>query len=570
MYISLMITWNLISTPKLASVILIRLILIVIFRVNNVLFNQRSTILEWHLWSVNSADLNVQIIIDKIRIVFTLTVLTISFRVILFSISYISNDINLEYFITIVLRFILSINCLILFPHIVILLLGWDGLGLTSYLLVIYYINDKSLSAGILTALVNRIGDALIILGASVSLIRGHWNFTFRRYNRIWVVGAILLVAAITKRAQIPFSAWLPAAIAAPTPVSALVHSSTLVTAGIYLLIRFFPTLRIFWIFPVLCFYIGVITCIIARLSATFETDLKKIIALSTLSQLGIMIISLGLNQPSITFFHLITHALFKALLFICAGTIIHNSYNNQDIRIIGNLYKRIPTTCTVFNIANLSLCGFPFIAGFYSKDMVVETFLTTSIPISTRLLMIIRVALTAVYTVRLSIISLWNNFKGPSITYRSDTRKFTHISYFILIFGAIIRGVAFQWRIDPSIVVLTIPGRLKLLTLNIILGLRLSTFILIGIDRSIKGYNYLCSIIFLREITRSPANRISYRVAIILNYNEITWIEKLRGQGTLTIMKPTSINLNKINNIKLSQLLTIIAFIVILTVIIL
>lgn len=146
------------------------------------------------------------------------------------------------------------------------------------------------------------------------------------------------MICAMTKRAQIPFSAWLPAAIAAPTPVSSLVHSSTLVTAGVYLLIRFYASLRMFYYFCFFVFFSGVITCFMASLAAIYEYDLKKIIALSTLRQLGVMIIALGLGFPMLAFFHLVTHALFKALLFICAGTIIHSRYNNQDIRFIGDL----------------------------------------------------------------------------------------------------------------------------------------------------------------------------------------------------------------------------------------
>lgn len=145
-----------------------------------------------------------------------------------------------------------------------------------------------------------------------------------------------MIVAAITKRAQVPFSAWLPAAIAAPTPVSSLVHSSTLVTAGIYLLIRFYPRLSLINFFNCYVLYAGLVTSMLAGLAANYENDFKKVIALSTLSQLGIIIIIIGLGQPSVAFFHLITHALFKALLFICAGTIIHSRQNNQDLRIIG------------------------------------------------------------------------------------------------------------------------------------------------------------------------------------------------------------------------------------------
>lgn len=142
----------------------------------------------------------------------------------------------------------------------------------------------------------------------------------------------------MTKRAQVPFSAWLPAAMAAPTPVSSLVHSSTLVTAGVYLIIRFYPSLRAHDYFFCFVFYFGVITCLMASFSAIYENDLKKVVALSTLSQLGVMFMALGLGFPMLAFFHLVTHALFKALLFVCAGTIIHSMQNNQDIRLMGGI----------------------------------------------------------------------------------------------------------------------------------------------------------------------------------------------------------------------------------------
>lgn len=164
------------------------------------------------------------------------------------------------------------------------------------------------------------------------------WSFGGFCYNFVLFSSVCVIIGSITKRAQVPFSSWLPAAMAAPTPVSSLVHSSTLVTAGVYLLVRFYPSLRVHSYFCFLIFYVGVVTCLMARFSALYENDLKKIVALSTLSQLGVMIMALGLGLPILSFFHLITHALFKALLFICAGTIIHNIQNNQDVRLIGNL----------------------------------------------------------------------------------------------------------------------------------------------------------------------------------------------------------------------------------------
>merc|ERR1719347_256241 len=183
----------------------------------------------------------------------------------------------------------------------------------------------------------------------------------------------------MTKRAQIPFSAWLPAAIAAPTPVSALVHSSTLVTAGVYLLIRFRSVLE-GTVVQTGLLLLASLTMFMAGLGANFETDLKKIIALSTLSQLGVIMRVLALGFPDLAFFHLLAHALFKALLFICAGSIIHRVKDYQDIRIMGGLVYHIPLTSICINLANLALCGTPFLAGFYSKDIILEVAFISSI----------------------------------------------------------------------------------------------------------------------------------------------------------------------------------------------
>lgn len=264
-------------------------------------------------------------------------------------------------------------------------------------------------------------------------------SFT-RFYCTRFILVAVLL-AAITKRAQIPFSSWLPAAIAAPTPVSALVHSSTLVTAGVYLIIRFFFRIREFSFFSSFLFVVGTITCFIARSCAYFENDLKKIIALSTLSQLGVIILSLGIGQVLVRYYHLVTHALFKALLFICAGQVIHVNDSNQDIRLMGGLYNRMPMTVTRFNVANLSLCGIPYLSGFYSKDLIIENFYINSYSAFTRVMIIIRICLTSIYRMRLRYFSLWTSYKGGTMTKFSDERKYLIFSYFLLVSGAIIGG---------------------------------------------------------------------------------------------------------------------------------
>ncbi|KAF8480535.1 NADH dehydrogenase subunit 5, partial [Russula emetica] len=231
----------------------------------------------------------------------------------------------------------------------------------------------------------------------------------------IILIGGLVILAAITKRAQIPFSSWLPAAIAAPTPVSALVHSSTLVTAGVYLLIRFNVLLADTVLGQFLLLISG-LTIFISGLGANFEFDLKKIIALSTLSQLGLIISILSIGFPILAFFHLLTHALFKALLFICAGAIIHNIINSQDIRSIGGLCLNIPLTTSCFNIANLALCGIPFLAGFYSKDIILELVILSNVNIITFFFFFFSTGLTVCYSFRLVYYTITGNFNRMSL----------------------------------------------------------------------------------------------------------------------------------------------------------
>jgi NADH-ubiquinone oxidoreductase chain 5 len=236
----------------------------------------------------------------------------------------------------------------------------------------------------------------------------------------IFLISGLVILAAITKSAQIPFSSWLPAAIAAPTPVSALVHSSTLVTAGVYLLIRF-NVLFVDTIMRKLLLLIGGLTIFIAGVAANFEFDLKKIIALSTLSQLGLIIRILAIGYPKLAFFHLLTHALFKALLFICAGAIIHNMKNSQDIRDIGGLSFFMPLTTACLNLANLALCGLPFLAGFYSKDLILEVVSLSSINFFSFFLYFFSTGLTVCYSFRLTFYSLSGGFNESSLNCLND-----------------------------------------------------------------------------------------------------------------------------------------------------
>ena len=346
------------------------------------LFKDLIYFFEFEIFNFNSCDFILNFIFDWIGLLFISFVIFISSIVIFYSWEYINNDKNKTRFIYLVFLFIISIIFLIISPNLISILIGWDGLGLISYCLVIYFQNYKSFNAGILTALSNRIGDVALLISIAWIINIGRWRFYFylQFINLHCFFIFIVILAAITKRAQIPFSSWLPAAIAAPTPVSALVHSSTLVTAGVYLLIRFNNYLFLNNNFITILLFFGCLTIFISGLRANYEIDLKKIIALSTLSQLGLIIRTLSIGLVKFAFFHLLTHALFKSLLFLCAGIFIHRIINFQDIRFSGGFNNQIILTLIYFNISRLALCGIPFLSGFYSKDLILELILISNL----------------------------------------------------------------------------------------------------------------------------------------------------------------------------------------------
>ncbi|KYN03582.1 NADH-ubiquinone oxidoreductase chain 5 [Cyphomyrmex costatus] len=252
----------------------------------------------------------------------------------------------------------------------------------------------------------------------------------------------ILLLASITKRVQVPFSVWLPLAIAAPTPVSALVHSSTLVTAGVYLVIRFFNIFIDKEGGRVILLNIAVITIFISGMVANFEYDFKKIIALSTLRQLGFIIIILGLGFKLIAMYHLLIHAIFKSLLFISAGVIIHSIKNIQDIRLLGNLNEIIPFTIIRFIISSIALIGTPFMSGFYRKDLIMElVYLKSGVNIYIEILVIISLFLTVFYSVRLLYYLIYSKRIKFYRYYYFRERKLINFSIIILLVFRIIIG---------------------------------------------------------------------------------------------------------------------------------
>nr|YP_009525746.1 NADH dehydrogenase subunit 5 [Orithyia sinica]AXS67520.1 NADH dehydrogenase subunit 5 [Orithyia sinica] len=435
------------------------------------LFSGTVDIVEWEFVSVNSSSIIFTLIFDWISLLFMSFVFLISSSVLYYSGSYMQADKSFNRFMYLVLAFVLSMMAMVMSPNLISILLGWDGLGLVSYALVIYYQNEKSANAGMLTVLSNRVGDVAILLSIGLMMSLGGWNFvvnSFYMSDGNWIfLKSLVLMAAMTKSAQIPFSAWLPAAMAAPTPVSALVHSSTLVTAGVYLMIRFSAALEGSKLQSVLLI-ISCLTMFMAGLGANFEYDLKKIIALSTLSQLGVMLSILALGYVNLAFFHLLSHALFKALLFMCAGVVIHSMGDSQDIRFMGGLVKFMPLSVSYMTIANLALCGFPFLAGFYSKDLLLEVAFLSWMNFIAFMLFVMATGLTVSYTMRLIYYSLSGTCNSSSLSNISDGDKVMMSSMSMLGLGAVTGGCLLSWLMFPECYMICMSPFMKMLVLMI------------------------------------------------------------------------------------------------------
>nr|YP_009689637.1 NADH dehydrogenase subunit 5 [Mansonia amazonensis]QEE94340.1 NADH dehydrogenase subunit 5 [Mansonia amazonensis] len=464
------------------------------FLLNNLIY-----FIEWEVVSFHSMSIVMTFLFDWMSLMFMSFVLLISSLVIFYSNQYMVEDKSINRFILLVLMFVLSMMLLIISPNLISILLGWDGLGLVSYCLVIYFQNVKSYNAGMLTALSNRIGDVALLLAIAWMLNYGSWNYIFylefmKSDMEMMIIGGLVMLAAMTKSAQIPFSSWLPAAMAAPTPVSALVHSSTLVTAGVYLLIRF-QIILLDSIFGQFLLLISGLTMFMAGLGANFEFDLKKIIALSTLSQLGLMMMILSMGFYKLAFFHLLTHALFKALLFMCAGVIIHNVKNSQDIRFMGSLSMSMPLTSACFNIANLALCGMPFLAGFYSKDLILEMVMMSYVNFFIFFLYFFSTGLTVCYSFRLVYYSMTGEFNLTSLNMLNDKSWNMTFSIFFLMIMAVIGGSMLNWLMFFNLEMICLPLELKNLTLFVcllggILGYLVSKVSLFFFNKSLNYYS--------------------------------------------------------------------------------
>ena len=347
-------------------------------------------IFEWI--SSGNLKINWSINIDPLSSVMLVVVTFVSSLVHVYSIGYMGHDPNRPRFMSYLSLFTFSMLMLVVSDNFLQLFFGWEGVGLCSYLLIgFWYKKESANNAAIKAFLVNRVGDFGFAIGIFLifyyfgsvnydevflkaeSLIDKEINFLGINLNLITLICLTLFIGAMGKSAQFLFHTWLPDAMEGPTPVSALIHAATMVTAGVFLVVRCSPLFELSQFALNIVAIIGMITALFAASVALVQNDIKKIIAYSTCSQLGYMFFAAGVGAYHVAIFHLFTHAFFKALLFLGSGSVIHAFKDEQDIRLMGGVWKKLPYTWILMLIGTLALTGFPFLSGFYSKDAIIE-----------------------------------------------------------------------------------------------------------------------------------------------------------------------------------------------------
>lgn len=396
------------------------------------LFNQievAQKVKAFNVVTIDNFSLDVQFLLDSLSLWMTLIITGIGALIHLFSMGYMKSDEGFSKFFVYLNLFIFAMLLLVLGSNYFVLFFGWEGVGICSFLLIGFHYSD--LEKGVANSLaarkafvMNRIGDVGLLFACFMLLshfnslefdqlayaVQANSGFSFSKLTILGIT-VCLFLAATGKSAQIPLFTWLPDAMAGPTPVSALIHAATMVTAGIYMVTR---SNFLFELAPMakdLMLYIGIATSLVAAFMALRQNDIKKVLAYSTVSQLGLMVVALGLGAYTVAIFHVTTHAFFKALLFLGSGSVIHGMHHEQDIRKMGGLRKAMPITHATFLIGTLAITGFPLLSGFYSKDEIIGHLFDSNIGLY--LVIMFSVLMTSVYMFRLYFLTFHGDFRG-------------------------------------------------------------------------------------------------------------------------------------------------------------